>query len=101
MGDLHPLTPANPPEQSPKSSLRPAGGPPYDEGMEARVAVLEQIARNTEQILARMDVHLDRMDTRMDRIEDRQRSDFRWLLTTGAGATAIILGTTAHGFHWI
>jgi len=69
--------------------------------MDVRVAVLEQIAKNTEHLLAKIDARLDRM-------EDRQVSDFKWLLGLGIGATAALLAgtigllaTMAHGFHWI
>jgi len=62
--------------------------------MEARVAVLEQIAQDTRDILARMDV-------RMNRMEDRQAADFKWQLTLGIGATAFLFTAMAHGFHWI
>ncbi len=68
--------------------------------MEARVAVLEQIAKNTEKVLERMDARMDRMETRFDRIEDRQRSDFKWLLGIGMGGTGFLFAVMAHGFHW-
>jgi len=97
--------------------------------METRVEMLEQIAKGTEKLLAKMDMRLDRienqfvhlekrfdqidqrldrMDIRMDRLEDRQISDFKWLLGLGIGSTVTLftamlglLGTMAHGFHWI
>lgn len=63
-------------------------------GMEARMAVLEQIAKNTEKVL-------DRMDTRLIRIEDGQKMDFRLLfgalITTTLGLAALM----AHGFKWL
>jgi len=62
--------------------------------MEARVAMLEQIAKNTEKVF-------DRRDTRLERGEDRQSSDFKWLLGMGLSATAFLFATMAHGFHWI
>lgn len=73
--------------------LAGGGDPPYDGGMEARVAVLEEIARNTERLL-------ERMDARMTRIEDRQSRDLKWLVGLGLGATFSILVAMAHGFHW-
>lgn len=79
----------------------------YDSAMEARVAVLEQIAKNTEKVLDRMDMRLDRMDSRMERmedrmerIEDRQRADFKWLLGMGMGGTGFLVAVMAHGFNW-
>jgi hypothetical protein len=75
--------------------------------MEARIAVLEHIAKDTRELLGRidsrmdrMDTRFDRMDTRMDRFEDRQISDFGWLLIMGIGTTAFLFATMAHGFHW-
>jgi len=68
--------------------------------MEARIAVLEQIAKDTRELLGRIDSRMDRMDTRMDRFEDRQISDFGWLLIMGIGTTAFLFATMAHGFHW-
>jgi len=62
--------------------------------MEARVAVLKQIAKSNEKLL-------EKMDARMIKLEDRQHADFMWLLTLGLGATALILGTMAYGFHWL
>ncbi len=74
--------------------LEYGGDGPYDPDMEARVAVLEEIARKTEALL-------ERMDARMTRIEEREHSDFMKLLTFGLGATAVLLATMAHGFHWL
>jgi hypothetical protein len=72
----------------------PYGGElPYPSGMEARMAVLEQIAKDTKDVLTRM-------DTRMDRMEDRQASDFKWIFGLGLGATSFIVAVMAHGFRW-
>ena len=62
--------------------------------MPARVAVLEQIARNTEAMLA--EIRTDMREFRKD-----LRSDFRWLLATYGGGFIILLGVMAHGFHWV
>jgi hypothetical protein len=69
--------------------------------METRVAVLEEIARNTA-------ATLERIERRMDMLSATQRADFRWLVgimfggfsVTIAGFTAM-LGVMAHGFHWL
>lgn len=81
-------------EQRRNSDLVFSGGGSDNGGMEARVAVLEQIARSTEKLL-------ERMDARMTRIEDRQSRDLRWLVGLGLAATFAILGAMAHGFHWL
>jgi hypothetical protein len=69
--------------------------------MEARVAVLEEIAHSMKDTLTRI-------DARMIRLEDRQQSDFRWLFGLGLAATAFLLAADAglfafmaHGFHWL
>ena len=99
----------------PDIPVEPVGGGRYPADMEARVAVLEQIARTTAAALERMDGRMDRIDSRMDRIDQRldmlwgaQRSDFRWLLGMMVAGTGTILasllgllGVMAHGFHWL
>ncbi len=76
--------------------------------MEARLAVLEQIAKDMRDMLGRSDARMDRMDSRFDRLddrlsrlEDRQSSDFKWLLGFGIGSTGFLFATMAHGFHWL
>ena len=84
--------------------------------MEARVAVLEQIAvdtketlREIKEVLVRMEdhhrsdfKHLDehhRSDFR--RLEEQQRSDSRLLLSAGAASATALAALMAHGFHWL
>jgi hypothetical protein len=69
--------------------------------MEARVAVLEQIARTTS-------AALERIERRLDTVAADQRADFRWLLgimlggfTAMLGGFGAMLGVMAHGFHWL
>lgn len=87
--------------------------------IEPRVAVLEQIAKNTSERLDRMDARLDRIETRLDRIEGRQHDDFqillgwhdrllerhdrdfRWFVTLYLAGMATLLGVMAHGFRWL
>jgi hypothetical protein len=99
----------------PDIPVEPFSGGRYPGDMEARIAVLEQIARTTAAALERMDGRMDRIDGRMDRIDQRldmlwgaQRSDFRWLLGMMVAGTGTILasilgllGVMAHGFHWL
>jgi len=81
-----------PDNETPKS-LPSSAQSSYDASMEARVAVLEEIARNTEKML-------ERVDARIARIEERQVSDVRLLLLLGFGATSFICTLMGHGFHW-
>lgn len=66
--------------------------PPDD--MPTRVAVLEEIARNTSVALSEI-----RADVRELRTESRR--DGRWLLGVILGAWTSLLGVMAHGFHWL
>jgi hypothetical protein len=59
-----------------------------------RIAVLEQIVKNQQKLS-------DKLDARMERSEDRRHADLFLLLTLGPGATALLLGAMAHGFHWL
>lgn len=88
------------------------------DGLEAHVAVLEQIARSTLAALERLDRRFDRNDSRFDAIDRRfesceRRMDegFRELRSihdrdfhrTWAGIITLALGMgalMAHGFHW-
>jgi hypothetical protein len=76
--------------------------------LEPRVAVLEQIARDTRDMLARMEGRFDRIETRLDRVEARQGEDFRFLvrliITQGVlmiGGFAAVLGVIARAQHWV
>jgi hypothetical protein len=69
--------------------------------MEARVAVLEQIARTTAASLERIERRMDTIDRCFDSLAAEQRSDFRWLLGMTLGTTGTLLGVMAHGFHWL
>jgi phosphate uptake regulator len=80
------------------------GGPPHDPGMEARVAVLEEIAASTKQAVAafRQEVQDLRSETsrRDDALRDAVESDFRILfgaiITVALGLATLM----AKGFHW-
>jgi hypothetical protein len=63
-------------------------------GLPARVAVLEEIARGTK-------AALERIERRLDNISNEQRADFRWSLGVMIGWGVALLGVTAHGFHWV
>ncbi|MGH7044280.1 MAG: hypothetical protein ACREFY_19415 [Acetobacteraceae bacterium] len=91
----------------PDTPVEYGSGRSYPSDMEARVAVLEEIARSTRAMLERMDQRMDRMDHRMDRMDARMAADFRWLLGVMlAGFSTMVAGfggmlaVMAHGFHW-
>lgn len=84
------------------------GEPPHDSGMEARVAVLEEIARSTKEAL--VGIRADMAETRKEMRDGFRdvRADYRWLMgiTIGLAAFTVagftgILTVVAHGFKWL
>ena len=73
--------------------------------LEPRVAVLEQIALDTQRALDRIERRFDvfegRIETRIVALERRQHTDFLWVLAIMLGGYAGMLGAMARGFHWI
>lgn len=88
-------------DEAPGEPVAEGGGPPYDGGMEARVAKLEEFAGEVREDLRSIDVRLGRMETRLDGTatrEDLQKSInalIRWMAAIGAvlGATTITVMT--------
>lgn len=73
-----------------------------------RVAVLEQIARETHETLGNLrtefrDLRTEFRDLRSEFRDLRSdvRSDFRWLLGIMLGSQGALLAVLAHGFHWL
>ncbi len=92
--------------------VEPGGRGDYPSDMEARVAVLEQIAKSTQATLDRIERRMDALETglraeireiraEMREIRAELQSDFRWLLGIMLGGMAGLLGGMAHGFHWL
>lgn len=75
------------------TSLPPPGEPPYGGNMEARVAVLEQIAVSTKEVLA--EIKRDIRDIKTD-----QRTDFRVVFGAVIAASIGLATLIAHGFKW-
>ncbi len=73
----------------------------YPPSMEARVAVLEQIARTSMASSERIERRFDAMERRFDALTAEHRADFRWLLGIMLGGFGAMLGVMAHGFHWL
>lgn len=83
------------------SGVEPPTGPPHDSSMEARVAVLEQVAKDTREALGDIRAELRTIRDRQDGSRDRQERDFR--LTWGA-LIFVALGLAAlmaKGFRWL
>jgi hypothetical protein len=89
------------------NNLAGGGSSPHDPGMEARVAVLEEIASATKQATAdlrtearetnrRIDALRDAIDVLRDTVEVNFRIMFGALITTALGLAALM----AKGFHW-
>jgi hypothetical protein len=94
------------------AALKSGGDGPHDPEMEARVAVLEQIAKDTREALTgiRSDLRSELSGVRgeMRDLRNDQRSDFRTLLgfLIGVGGLVLslgiaLLGVVAKGFHWL
>lgn len=70
-----------------------------------RVAVLEQIAKDTQLALVdlRTEVRQGFADLRaeMRQMRTEARTDYRWLLGLMIGMTGGLLAVMAHGFHWL
>jgi hypothetical protein len=64
------------------------------DSQETRIALLEQSIGHITQTLLRI-------EARLDRIETEVKSDFRWLLGMMIVFSGVLMGTMAHGFHWI
>lgn len=81
--------------------VEPEGFRSYDPGMEARVAVLEQIAQATAAAIERLERRIEGLERRIDLLAAEQRADFRGLLGMMLAGFAGMLGVMAHGFHWL
>jgi len=86
--------------------------------MEARVAVLEEIAAATKAAIERVDRRMEGLENRIDGFADESRSlrtemhaefralrsehraDFRMLVGLILSVTGAMLAVMAHGFHW-
>ncbi len=74
-------------------ALAPEAGKPHGRDMEARIAVLEEIASSTRGILKDL-----REDVRS--VRDKQEADFRITVALQATSILALAGLMAHGFHW-
>lgn len=103
------------PEMDGMDNLAGGGGSPHDRSMEARVAVLEEIAAATKQGIVdirneireqrsatdrRLDATNQRIDALRDSLKDALERDFRIMF--GALITAVVglAALMAKGFHW-
>ncbi len=73
--------------------VAPEGAKPHGRDMEARIAVLEEIASSTRATLKEM-----REDLRF--VRDKQEADFRIMVGLQATSILALAGMMAHGFHW-
>lgn len=85
--------------------LEPTGGGPHDPGMETRIAVLEEIAKSTKEVLS--DLRADQRAMRGEivagfaELRKTQERDFR--LAVGIAVTGLLAlaGLMARGFKWL
>lgn len=87
------------------NNLAGGGGPPHDLHMEARIAVLEEIAAATKAGMAGMqrDIQDLRADTnrRIDAVRDALERDFRLLFGALIAVALGLAALMAKGFHWL
>jgi len=76
-----------------QEALAPEAAKPQGQNMEARVAVLEEIASSTRGMLKEL-----REDVRS--VRDKQEADFRITVALQATSILALAGLMAHGFHW-
>ena len=76
--------------------------------IDRRLAVLEQIARDTATALADIRAELRLMRTEMQDMRKQQHEDLRWLIGIMFGVFGLtltgfvgLLAVMAHGFHWL
>jgi hypothetical protein len=69
--------------------------------VDRRVAVLEQIARDTAAALSDIRAELRLMRTDIQQLRGQFHDDFRWLLRFMIGGFVGVLALLAHGLHWI
>jgi hypothetical protein len=76
--------------------------PPVSElhDVDRRVAVLEQIARSTDQALQQIPAELRLLRTEMQALRTQQHDDFRWRLRFMIGGFVGVFALLAHGLHW-
>ena len=76
-----------------QNSLRTGGGGPYDSGMEARVANLEQDMREVKADLTDIKITLARLETRFDAVDAKldAKVGHKWMLGAIFGICALIL----------
>jgi hypothetical protein len=77
-----------------------SGGPPHDPPMEARVAVLEEIAAASKQSLSDLRQEVRETNRRVDVVRDALERDFRILFAALITATLGLAALMAKGFHW-
>ena len=75
--------------------------PPDDGGMEARVAVLEQIAKDTKDVLKEMREDARAFRAEMNAMRDKQERDFRLSIAVTITTALGLAGLMAKGFHWL
>lgn len=84
-----------------ETTLLRAPVPPYAADIEARVAVLEQIAKDTKDILTEMKQDIRGVRQEIKEVRQDQRSDFPLLFGAIIAVALGLAGLMARGFHWL
>jgi hypothetical protein len=67
----------------------------------SRVAVLEQIARETHEAIMDLRAEMRALRGELAALRAEARADYRWLLGITLGGVGALLAVMAHGFHWL
>ncbi len=85
-------------------SVAGGAGPPHDPAMQARIAVLEEIAASTKEALLDLWQELRALRTETSRrdeaVRDAQERDFRILFAALMSVAIGLAAMMAKGFHW-
>ena len=82
------------------NNLAGGGGPPHDPHMEARIAVLEEIASATKLAITDLRQEVRETNRRVDVLHDVVERDFRLMFAALIAATLGLAALMAKGFHW-
>lgn len=82
------------------NNIAGGGEPPHDRTMDARVAVLEEIASATKQAFVDLRHEVHETNQRVDKLRDALERDFRLLFSAIIAVALGLAALMAKGFHW-
>jgi hypothetical protein len=76
-------------------------GPSHDRGMEARVAVLQELAAAIKQAMVDLRQDVREANRRVDALRTALQRDFRLLFGAIISVAIGLAAMMGHGFHWL